>query len=239
MSPGPTPTPEALLADRRAQAALTILAWLARCDGPLNHRRAAEISRIAVQSGGPFVRRLPEALRDCEAIGFEELRQALEVAAAMPEQMRTGLATASVKVAFADQRSGPAVEHALRLIADTCAPTGMGLHLLARAYERAGTRLRPPGDPTSFEWWERKGERDLGEQTVAGILSARGLSELRDLATLGLSPGATAADIREAYRQMARQYHPDHFHSQPDDVRARALQHFTRMREAYERLMPE
>lgn len=239
MAPGQPPTPEAVLADRRAQAALAILAWLARCDGPLSHRRAAALAHVAVQSGPSFIRRLPEALRDCEAIGFEELRQAFEVMGGMPERMRAGLAAAGVTVAFADGRPGPAGEHALRLIADACAPTGMGLHLLARAYERKGARLRPPGDPTSFEWWERKGERDLGEHTVAGILSARGLAELRDLATLGLAPGATAEDIRDAYRQMARQHHPDRFHGQPDDVRARALEHFSRIREAYERLMPE
>jgi hypothetical protein len=239
MTPGHTPAQNAIQVDRRAQAALTILAWLARSDGPVGHRKAAAISQVAVQSGSAMARRLPEALRDCESIGFEELRQAIELAIAMPERMKAALMAASVAVAFSEPHPGPAAEHALRLIADICAETGKGEYVLARAFERHRARLRPPGDPTSFDWWSHKGERGLGERTEAGILTARGLAELRDLATLGLAPGAGEREIRDAYRDFARQYHPDRFHDRPDEVRQRALEHFQRVREAYERLMPE
>jgi curved DNA-binding protein CbpA len=52
-------------------------------------------------------------------------------------------------------------------------------------------------------------------------------------------PDADAQEIRDAFRELARQYHPDRFHEKPDEVRHRALIHFRRVREAYERLLPE
>ncbi len=217
---------------------LTLLAWLARCDGPVTHRKSAVLAQVAIKSGYAILERLPAALRDCESIGFDELRQAFETVLGMPERMKLAVIGASVNIAFADGDPGPAAEHALRLVADACAGTGEAEYLLARAYERLGRKLRPPGDPTSFEWWAAKGERGLGAQTEAGLLTARGLAELRDLATLGLMPGANEQQVREAYRDLARQCHPDRFHDRPEEVRQRALEHFRRVREAYERLMP-
>jgi hypothetical protein len=74
---------------------------------------------------------------------------------------------------------------------------------------------------------------------ATGLVTARGLGELRDLATLGLGPDATPAMVQAAFRAIVRDYHPDRFHSEPEDVRAQALERFRRAREAYERLAPE
>jgi DnaJ-domain-containing protein 1 len=45
--------------------------------------------------------------------------------------------------------------------------------------------------------------------------------------------------VQAAFRAIVRDYHPDRFHSEPEDVRAQALERFRRAREAYERLAPE
>ena len=240
MQPGNQHSEASRLADQRAQAILTVITWLARTGGPVSHRAAAVIAEFAVKHGGVFTTRLHEALRDCESIGFEELRLAFATVLAMPINHRNALLSACGAVAFADGTPSPATEIALRFVADTCASRADEAEtMLARTFERHAARLKPPGDPTSFAWWSGRGERRLGEQTEAGLLTARGLNELRDLATLGLMPDADDQEIRDAFRELARQYHPDRFHEKPDEVRQRALIHFRRVREAYERLLPE
>ncbi len=52
-------------------------------------------------------------------------------------------------------------------------------------------------------------------------------------AALGIGSGASAADIKKAYRQYAAQYHPDR---NPDP---RAPQHFRAVQEAYDVLSDE
>src|SRR5918999_2254709 len=51
-------------------------------------------------------------------------------------------------------------------------------------------------------------------------------------AVLGLAPGATIADIKRAYRRLARRYHPG---INPGDRAAEAM--FHRISEAYETLV--
>ena len=53
-------------------------------------------------------------------------------------------------------------------------------------------------------------------------------------ALLGLAPGASIAEIKRAYRRLARRYHPG---INPGDRAAEAL--FHRITEAYETLTPE
>ena len=47
--------------------------------------------------------------------------------------------------------------------------------------------------------------------------------------TLGLDPGATSAEIKRAYRRLAKAYHPD-------SAGERALPRFLAIQAAYERL---
>ena len=48
---------------------------------------------------------------------------------------------------------------------------------------------------------------------------------------LGLTPDATLADVKKAYRKLARQHHPDRNNADP-----RAIDRFRRITEAYEHL---
>jgi DnaJ-domain-containing protein 1 len=55
-------------------------------------------------------------------------------------------------------------------------------------------------------------------------------------ATLGLKPGASAEEIRRAYRSLISQYHPDHFANAPADIVAVAQRKSVELREAYDAL---
>ena len=49
------------------------------------------------------------------------------------------------------------------------------------------------------------------------------------LATLGLQPGASRADVRSAYRHLARAWHPDRHHGADERLRAKALETFKKV----------
>lgn len=56
---------------------------------------------------------------------------------------------------------------------------------------------------------------------------------------LGLPPLAEPEEVRRAYRDLARRWHPDKHQSRSLDLRDRAAQRFTRIRHAYEVLSDE
>lgn len=51
--------------------------------------------------------------------------------------------------------------------------------------------------------------------------------------TLGLEPGAPAAEVRRAFRLAAQLLHPDRVHDLPDDVRAEAHRRMVELADAY------
>lgn len=59
----------------------------------------------------------------------------------------------------------------------------------------------------------------------------------RALAVLGLTPGASRTDVRQAYRRMAQLHHPDRFYSESDHQVALASVRFQRIKSAYDYLM--
>ncbi len=52
--------------------------------------------------------------------------------------------------------------------------------------------------------------------------------------TLGISPDATNAEVKEAYRTLVKKYHPDKYATQGADAQAQAEQKFKEVQEAYE-----
>jgi curved DNA-binding protein CbpA len=55
---------------------------------------------------------------------------------------------------------------------------------------------------------------------------------------LGLKPGASQAAIKQAYRQLARNWHPDRFPDNPQ-LKQKAEEEFKKINEAYQRLKSE
>jgi hypothetical protein len=69
---------------------------------------------------------------------------------------------------------------------------------------------------------------------VRSTSSAAISSEKRYYQTLGLNPGASSEEIKEAFRRLAKQYHPDL--AQTQEERTRREEQFKRINEAYEYL---
>lgn len=59
----------------------------------------------------------------------------------------------------------------------------------------------------------------------------------RALMILGLAPGASRHDIRQAYRRLAQLHHPDRFFAEGEAVVATASQRFQKIKKAYDYLM--
>lgn len=57
-----------------------------------------------------------------------------------------------------------------------------------------------------------------------------------DFHTLGLEPGAKQAEVKHAYRILAKRWHPDRHQSKPYEIRAMAEEKFKEITEAYRRL---
>jgi hypothetical protein len=55
---------------------------------------------------------------------------------------------------------------------------------------------------------------------------------------LGLAPGASAEEIREAYRELAAKYHPDKVEHLGEEFRRLAEQRFKEIQAAYQQLNP-
>ena len=76
--------------------------------------------------------------------------------------------------------------------------------------------------------------RRIPPQPVAPYVDPRHLAAMR---TLGISPGADAVAIKRAYRQLARDYHPD-LHPKATDEQRRALaERFVQVTAAYQVLV--
>ncbi len=77
------------------------------------------------------------------------------------------------------------------------------------------------------------------EATTEEIIQmARLVAEsLDDYEILGLTPGASRAEVKAAYTKLAKKYHPDRYHQNTDEAMRTALKDiFARVRKAYEKL---
>lgn|GEM_PF-3109302 len=218
-------------------AALTVLLWLGRTDGPLNGSELATIARIS-SANAAGIHAFAHAIDRAAEITFEELRIAFERLIASPSTRRRSLLRAAVRVAIADGELTAAEDQALRLVADACAGGVDGERSLASELATLGRRLAPPSDLSSPEWWSARAPQGPRARPASGwpIESTRAFREVQDLALLGLGPGADAAAVRAAFRRVSLLLHPDRLQDVDDKTRSQAARDFQSAREAYERL---
>jgi DnaJ like chaperone protein len=144
-------------------------------------------------------------------------------------------------------------QHTLHFLADLFS---VGPEKLQKLYKAvAGTDLPPLGDPSSPEWWARQanGEQDRSddhqehrtegedqrrESAQSGSQSGEDLtSKTRHAyAILGLDPGASQSEIKEAYRMLAKVHHPDRFQKVGEEAANAANERFRQIKEAYDHL---
>lgn len=220
-----------------SDAAVTILLWLAGCDGPLVGEEIAAITRVACGSKAG-ARSVVASFSRASRLGYEDLRRSFVTVMSMTPPGRKALLQAAISVAIADGEISPSESHALRLVADACFGGVDGERALASGLAASGRRLNTPGNPSDPAWWERHERRavPVTPGSRLSITSTRGFRELRDLALLGLGPGADASAIRDAFRRASRMLHPDRLVGEDERTQQEALAQFRAVREAYERL---
>jgi hypothetical protein len=126
------------------------------------------------------------------------------------------LASASVAgMSATDTVSGPREQHPSAWSRPNRGPT----HVHTMLGDRVHERFSEPGTVT----WQ------------VTTLSPREQQAFDTLAALGagLSPSFTSVELRSAFRQLARRYHPDRHTGCSDDEQSRLGQAFARARDAY------
>jgi DnaJ-domain-containing protein 1 len=102
---------------------------------------------------------------------------------------------------------------------------------------RAGRRARVMRDAAE-EAWERAYEEARTRTGVDPGGVGHELERRKWYRTLELEPGATADDVRKAYRRLLKQYHPDRHTSDPAKYAA-ATELTRRLTAAYDGLMAD
>ena len=223
--------------DRGTQAAFAVLLWLATCDGPLKGPELGMLARLA-SGGNAVLMAFAGAVERSSCLSFSRLRESFEQVMALPLGRRAALLKAAVRVALADGELTPPEQHALRLVADACVGGVDGERALASELHATGRRLHPPSDLSDPDWWTHKEAREAPRKPPTGWTAASTLAfrEVRDLAILGLGPGADADAIRSAFRRIAMMLHPDRLLDASEDARAEAARTLQCAREAHDRL---
>lgn len=80
-----------------------------------------------------------------------------------------------------------------------------------------------------WEQWTRQGGYSYGQQAAPQ-------SRKSDYEVLGVSPSATDADVKAAYRSLALKYHPDRYVGKSDAERNAAEEKFKEINAAYENI---
>ncbi len=141
-------------------------------------------------------------------------------------------------------------QHVLRFLADLFY---IGPEKLRDLYQSVvGSDFPPLGDPSSPDWWaqqtngeddrsqdhERQKDRSRSRQTHSQTSSEDGLSSKDRQAydILGVDPGADESEIKEAYRQMAKDHHPDRYQQAGEEAVNAANERFRQIKRAYNHL---
>lgn len=122
-----------------------------------------------------------------------------------------------------------------RLEAIFClADAELGFHVVSR---RPRSVLPEPLAPDEF-LRGRPRKRDLASaQLSASPPDARAIERRRALATLGLAPQATEAEVHRAFKTLAVRVHPDRHPAAEPHERDALSAHFTRLAQAYHLLV--
>jgi DnaJ like chaperone protein len=104
---------------------------------------------------------------------------------------------------------------------------------------RAANALRIPSEAFAAMWSARQGGASSGYQQGAGGTAGRDVLPLSQAyAALGISEGASDAEVKKAYRKLVGQYHPDKLVSQglPEEMMEVARKRVREINTAYERV---
>lgn len=205
---------------------LYLLLWVAHTQQPPDSRKLSLIKDISHDlEAGPL-------FEDVAALAGKGRADYLELSVQLARELfdpplAEGVAEMAVQVAVVDGRLTVAENYSLRFLADA-----LGGPDLVTVFERVtGRELPDPSDISRASWWAGYDRRGTGRSP-----RANDPARSEALAVLGLDETASPDDIRQAFRQLARRYHPDKVATQDEQVTAQATAAFRRIRSAYETL---
>lgn len=227
---------------------LLVLALVMLADEEADPEENTLLNRIAASSGleDIVVEDIILLARERDAPSIELACQALRKSLDTEGQRR--FLELSISMVVADGYVTISEQHVLRFLADLFGVEPEELRDLYRAV--VGSDLPPLGDPSSPEWWARQtnGRHEGSSQQESGQQHRsrqRGSTSEGDTSTskdrraysiLGLDPGASESEIKEAYRRLAKVHHPDQFEQVGEEAVNAANERFRSIKEAYNHL---
>lgn len=223
--------------------ALTLLVWIAVCDGRLSEEEEKELLQVADDLENS------EGIRNLILLAIQGslepvLMKTCSVLRVLDVDHKKLLLEMAIGMALQDGYLTVAEIHVLEFIVDLF---GFQQSDLNRLFEDSTGKPCPrAGDPSSLDWWKAREKARSSDSSSRGGREGSGarasetrrddLDRLRNLAILGLDEEASEEDIKIAYRRMAKVHHPDRFASLGEEGVAAQTITFKRIQAAYRRL---
>lgn len=216
------------------------MAWLIVSDGTIT-----ESEKSFFQTAFPNYRQiLDRFVGNVRLPDTDLLRSAsLTILHVLPAERKQELFEMLCNLVVVDGRISISEIHILRFVADLL---GLGRQQVNLKFERVtGHPLGDPGDLSSARWWQERvgnNRKTSGEEEFKQDQDSR----KKDRATpqtdridwacsvLGIERGAPQYEIKAAYREKSKLYHPDRFSALGSEAVVAANAIFARFNEAYE-----
>ncbi|MBQ2322766.1 MAG: TerB family tellurite resistance protein [Bacteroidales bacterium] len=198
-------------------ALLKVMAAAMKADGRVVRAELNVVKRVLVnQFGEEEAREALLELRDLLRANFDPRADAMRIGKMISYADRLRIADILCQIAEAD---GIITDSEVQTIVNLAYYMGLTSADTMRFAERLHVNGGGYGN-----------NRNYGGQSSAGSSG----SVAAAYKTLGISPDATNAEVKDAYRSLAKKYHPDRYATQSAEAQAEAEQKFKEVQAAYE-----
>lgn len=215
-----------------------VLCWIMTCDEEVSEREITFIrsfcSPIDWEFVSSFLEAGPRDISDDVVLALRLLDKNLDL------DGRSKLIQLLFGLVIADNRLSHSELHVIRFVADLFGVMPKSLNNIYCSI--TGKDLPEPADPSSKKWWisleeKRKKERTQQNRDEEEREEKRYFSEEKiswAFSVLGLELGAPLEAIKQSFRRLCNQHHPDRFTKLGPEAVAAANVIFARINEAYE-----
>lgn len=235
-----------LTGDADGVSFIFLMAWLGASDGNLDTRERSAISGLVKRAFSSS-----EYLEDIFSMALQGRTADITCAARYLRRNannpnREAILQMTIGIALVDGVMSVGENHIIRFISDCLEISHKQLKECFS--EITGKPLPDPGDVSSRNWWDSRNTTQRTNQNRqsksewrqrnddAPKNDDRKLTRSEAFSRLGLQEGATSAEVKIAYKRLAKAHHPDRFADLDQTVIDVASESFRRIREAYELL---
>lgn len=162
----------------------------------------------------------------------EEMQRALNY----PVHVRSIAAWVSKRLRKPNERK-QLMDYLIALVCDRERTTQMQLVALMRFADLIGIQLAYVEQ--QINWYRERHNPEAEPDPMMDLLVNRPYKRRNALKCLQLNDPITVADLKTAYRTLAKQFHPDALHDATEAEKQQAQQRFREIQEAYEYLLNE